>query len=110
MHPDLHSRYAHERLEDDHAGIDADADGTATLEPEAITIRPAHEGDAHAVELLAELDSCDVPDGELLVAEVEGAVEAAVAVESGETVANPFSTSGEAVVLLKLRADQLRAA
>jgi hypothetical protein len=51
-----------------------------------------------------------VPPGPLLVAEIEGSVEAAVAVEGGETLANPFSPSGEAVSLLRLRAEQLRAA
>jgi hypothetical protein len=110
LHPDLHSRYAHERLEDDHAGAAAADEGTATLEPAAITIRPARSDDSPAVELLAELDASRIPEGALLVAEVEGTVEAAVALESGETVANPFSTSGEAVTLLHVRADQLRAA
>jgi hypothetical protein len=110
LHPDLHSRYAHERLEDDHSGTEPEADGTATLEPETITIRPLQEEDVAAVELLAELEESHVPPGRLLVAEVEGTIEAAVAVEGGETVANPFSTSGEAVSLLRIRAAQLRAA
>jgi hypothetical protein len=51
-----------------------------------------------------------VPPGPLLVAEVEGTIEAAVAVEGGETIANPFAASGEAVSLLRIRAAQLRAA
>ena len=110
MHPDLHSRYAHERLEDDHSGAEAEPDGTATLEPEKITIRPLQQDDVRAVELLAELEECAIPPGPLLVAEVEGSIEAAVAVEGGETVANPFSASGEVVSLLRLRAEQLRAA
>ena len=110
MHPDLHSRYASERLKDHHGGAEPEADGTATLEAETITIRPLQGADVAAVELLAELEESRVPPGRLLVAEVEGTIEAAVAVEGGETVANPFSASGEAVSLLRIRAAQLRAA
>ena len=110
MHPDLHSRVASERLKDDHAAIEPESDGTATLEPEEITIRPLRDDDAAAVERLAQLDSSSVPEGPLLVAEVQGTVEAAVALESGETVANPFAPSAEVVTLLHVRADQLRAA
>ena len=45
MQPDLHSRFASERLKDDHDGLQPEDDGTATLEPESITIRPLQEGD-----------------------------------------------------------------
>ena len=110
MQPELHARFASERLKDDHAGLEPDPDGTATLEPETITIRPLQDGDTAAVELLAELEERRVPPGPLLLAEVEGTVEAAVGVEDGETIANPFARSGEAVSLLRLRAEQLRAA
>jgi len=34
------SRFASERLKDDHDGIQPEDDSTATLEPESITIRP----------------------------------------------------------------------
>ena len=108
MHPDLHSRFASERLKDDHDGLAAEADGTPTLAPEEITIRPLREEDVDAVERLAELDARPVPPGPLLLAEVEGTVEAAVALEGDEAIANPFAPSGEAVSLLRLRADQLR--
>ena len=110
LHPDLHSRFASERLKDGHHGLEPEADGTATLEPETITIRPLRADDVGAVERLAELDERPVPPGQLLLAEVEGTVEAAVALDGGETIANPFARSGEAVSLLELRADQLRAA
>jgi hypothetical protein len=107
MEPELHSRYASERLKDDHAGIEPEQDGTATLEPESITIRPMRDDDAAAVELLAELEERPIPRGPLLLAEVEGTIEAAVGLEGGETIANPFARSGEAVSLLELRAGQL---
>jgi len=110
MQPDSLSRFASERLKDDHDGIQPEDDGTATLEPESITIRPLREEDVPAVELLAELEERPVPPGPLLLAEVEGTIEAAIGLEGGETVANPFSESGAAVSLLHVRAAQLRAA
>ena len=110
MQPDSLSRFARERLKDDHDGIQPEDDGTATLEPESITIRPLRVEDVPAVELLAELEERPVPPGPLLLAEVEGTIEAAIGVEGGETVANPFSESGGAVSLLHVRAAQLRAA
>ena len=110
MQPELHSRFASERLKDDHAGLEPDPDGTATLEPETITIRPLREEDVAAVELLAELDSSPVPPGPLLLAEVEGTIEAAIGLNGGRPIANPFASSAEAVSLLYVRAEQLRAA
>lgn len=85
MQPDLHARFASERLKDDHDGLQPEDDGTATLEPETITIRPLQEGDATAVELLAQLDERPVPRGPLLLAVVEGSIEAAIGVETRET-------------------------
>ena len=110
MQPELHSRMASERLKDDHDGLRPEDDGTATLEPESITIRPLREGDVAAVELLAELEERPVPPGPLLLADVDVTVEAAIGLAGGETVANPFSESAGAVSLLHLRAAQLRAA
>ena len=51
-----------------------------------------------------------MPPGPLLLAEVEGTIEAAIGLEGGETVANPFSQCASAVSLLHVRAAQLRAA
>ena len=110
MQPDSLSRFASERLKDDHDGIRPEDDGTATPTPESITIRPLGAEDVAAVARLAELDERPVPPGPLLLAEVDGAIEAAIGVAGGETVANPFSESAGAVSLLHLRAAQLRAA
>ena len=110
MQPDLHARFASERLKDDHDGLQPEDDGTATLEPQSITIRPLREDDVHAVEQLAELEERPVPPGPLLLAEIDGTIEAAIGLEGRETVANPFSGSAGAVSLLHVRAEQLRAA
>ena len=110
MQPELHSKFASERLKDDHSGLEPEDDGTATLLPETITIRPLREDDVAAVQLLAELEERPVPPGPLLLAVVEGTIEAAIGVEGRETIANPFSGSASAVSLLHVRAAQLRAA
>ncbi len=110
MHPELHSQFARERLKDDHEGLEPEPDGTATLAPETITIRPLRADDIPAVRLLAELEARPVPPGRLLLAEVEGTIEAAISLEGRETIANPFAESSVAVSLLHVRAAQLRAA
>ena len=110
LHPDLHSRVASERLKDDHGGLEPEGDGTPTLDPETITIRPLGEDDAAAVERLAALDERPVPPGPMLVAEVDGTVEAAIGLAGCETISNPFAASAAAVTLLHVRAVQLRAA
>jgi hypothetical protein len=110
LQPELHSLFASERLKDDHSGLRPEPDGTPTLEPQSITIRPLRDDDVAAVERLAELEERRVPAGTLLLADVEGTIEAAVAIESGDAIANPFAASAAMVSLLELRADQLRAA
>ena len=110
MQPDLHSRFASERLKDDHGRLEPEHGGSALVLSETITIRSFHEGDEAAVELVAELDDRPVPPGPLLVAEIEGTVEAAVGMSGGETIANPFAACADVVELLHARAEQLRAA
>ena len=73
-----------------------------------VAIRSLGPEDETAVAALAELDSAAPPRGRLLGAEIEGRLVAAVAIETGEAVADPFSRSGELRALLELRAAQLR--
>jgi len=79
-----------------------------TQNTSGLTIRRLHAHDAAAVERLAQLDSGTVPTGELIGAEVEDKLLAVVSLTSGESVADPFSRSGELRALLELRAAQLR--
>lgn len=74
----------------------------------AITIRLLGETDAERIAQLAQLDSSQPPAGELLGIEVEGRLLAAVSVEGGELIADPFARSEEFRALLALRAEQLR--
>jgi hypothetical protein len=74
-----------------------------------LSIRRATARDTETVERLATLDSARVPEGELLIAEVDGEAVAAAPVEGGRPVADPFRRTAEIVSLLELRAAQLRA-
>jgi hypothetical protein len=78
--------------------------------PPAVVIRRAVEADRPAVERLAALDSAHVPRGDVLLALVDDVPWAALSVDDGGTVADPFRPSAEAVDLLRIRAAQLRAA
>ena len=73
-----------------------------------LTLRYATSADGAALERLAQLDSRHVPAGTVLTAAVDGDVWAAVSVEHGDAVADPFRPTGELVSLLHERARQLR--
>jgi hypothetical protein len=81
---------------------------TTHTQPE-ITIRPATPADQAELRRLAQLDSSQLPEGDLLVAAVGGEIRAAVCVQSGNAIADPFHRSAELVRMLSLRVDQLRA-
>jgi hypothetical protein len=73
-----------------------------------LTIRQADAADAGALSRLAALDSAYPPTGNALLAEVGGELWAAVAIDSGAAIADPFRPSGELVDLLQLRASLAR--
>lgn len=74
-----------------------------------IAIRPATAEDAATIARLAALDSATVPSGALLLGTVDGRPLAAVSVDTGAAVADPFSPTAELVALLRQRADHLGA-
>ena len=73
----------------------------------ALKIRQAGPLDEMAIRRLAQLDSAEKPDGQLLVAENGDELVAALPVEGGRVVADPFRRTAEAIELLRLRARQL---
>jgi hypothetical protein len=79
-------------------------------DPTTLVIRRALDADRPAVERLAQLDSAPTPSGELLVGEVDGVIRAALRLDDGVSVADPFWPSRELVELLDLRAARLRPA
>jgi hypothetical protein len=66
-----------------------------------LTIRPADLADLAGLDRLAALDSARPPTGDVLVAEVGGELWAAVEVETGAAIADPFRPSGDLVTLLR---------
>jgi hypothetical protein len=68
-----------------------------------LTIRHADASDTGALIRLAALDSAAPLTGEALLAEVGGELWAAVEVDSGAAIADPFRPSGELVDLLRLQ-------
>ena len=73
-----------------------------------LVIRPATDADATAVDRLAVLDSSSPPTGDVLLAEMNDELWAALAVETDAAVADPFRPSGELVDLLRFRAKGVR--
>jgi hypothetical protein len=82
-------------------------DMTATQET-SITIRLATDDDAPALRRLAQLDGARLPEGELLVAEADGELRAALRITDSAYVADPFFPSRELVGMLDVRAKRLR--
>jgi hypothetical protein len=75
-----------------------------------LTLRICTEADLPELQRLAERDSSVVPAGRLLAAEASGRLLAAMSIDGGEVVADPFVATGDAVDLLRRRALQLRRA
>lgn len=79
----------------------------ADTELGAVTIRRLGPADLDAVERLAQRDSLPTPPGWLLGAERDDALVAAISVDTGELVADPFRPTAEVAELLRVRARQL---
>jgi hypothetical protein len=73
----------------------------ATMAPE-IKIRQATSNDAFALRRLAALDDRPALRGEVLLAEQAGELRAALSLDSGRVVANPFAATAELVEMLRV--------
>ena len=73
-----------------------------------ITVRLADYTDARALLDLAALDSAQVPAGDLVVAESDGEIVAAMPLDGGSPIADPFRGTALIVQMLELRAAQIR--
>jgi hypothetical protein len=76
----------------------------------AITIRLATADDTLALRRLAQLDGTRLPEGELLVAEADGEIRAALRIADSAYVADPFFPSRALVGMLDTRAKAIRRA
>jgi hypothetical protein len=73
----------------------------------AVELRLATAADADAMRQLAELDDAAELDGPVLLAVVGGRAVAAIALDDGRVVADPFVSTAHAVALLRVRAGHL---
>jgi hypothetical protein len=71
---------------------------------DALVIRPAYPDDAPTLARLAALDSQRPLAGSAVVAERDGRILAAVALDGGRTIADPFAPTADLVALLRLHA------
>jgi hypothetical protein len=76
------------------------------LNPDVV-LRFATAADVGRLRTLAQLDSAPVPTGAVLIAEVGGRLRAALPLDGGAPVADPFRRSADIVQLLRMRAAQL---
>ena len=66
-----------------------------------LVIRPASAVDAADLDRLAELDSAEPLTGEVVLAYTGGDIRAALSVDSGRAISDPFWPSAELVELLR---------
>jgi hypothetical protein len=74
---------------------------------ETLTIRMAVPADAEALGRLAQLDSAPPPAVPMLVAEVGGELRAALPLDGGPAIADPFRRTAELIAILAERTRQL---
>ena len=73
-----------------------------------LTLRSFAARDIDGIQRLARLDSKRVPSGPVLVAEVGGDLVAALPLNGGPVLADPFKPTASIVELLRMRAAQLK--
>jgi|SRR5580704_6798969 hypothetical protein len=83
---------------------------TAATPVTRVTLRYAAAADAQGLRNLAELDSAEPLAGPALVAEIDGRIRAALPLDGGTPIADPFHRGAELLDLLRLRANHLRSA
>lgn len=75
----------------------------------AFHIRPARDQDAPALRRLAFLDSADPLTGRILIGEIDRVPAAAMSLDEGRIVADPFQKSDALRVHLRMRAAGIQA-
>ena len=74
----------------------------------SIALRLCRVGDDEALARLAALEEKPVPHGEFVIAEVDGRIVAALPLDGGPPLRDPFARTAHLLRLLELRAAQLR--
>jgi hypothetical protein len=86
----------------------ADERPAAERQSDPVTIRHAQPADLRSLQRLAALDSRRLPSGELFVAEVGEQLVAAVSIDTGAVIADPFEPTAAIVDLLRVHAEAVR--
>jgi len=77
---------------------------------DSVAVRLARPEDEAAIQKIASLDGKKAPSGRVLVAEADREIIAALAIDGGNAVADPFRWTSDVVALMEMRAEQLAAA
>lgn len=80
---------------------------TAPISADGVAIRAYRPDDAAAVEAVRQRDTRPMPEGALIVAEVNGEVAAARSLTTGEVIADPFRHTTHLVSMLETWARRL---
>ena len=114
MHPELMRQVAMARMADLHRDARryrrARATSTHASQPVRTAIQLRLSECLDELERLAALSERPLHDGDWIVADVDGVPVAAVSVDDGTTVYDPFRPTSQAVSLLRLRRKQVLAA
>jgi hypothetical protein len=81
-------------------------DDTAGMTSPSLVLRPATAADSAALARLAALDSARPLTGEVVLAQVDGEVRAALSLQTGRSIADPFHPSLELLPLLRAAAGE----
>ena len=73
-----------------------------------VALRLAQADEGRVVRRLAALDDAPALEGQALLALIDGEAVAALSLEDGRVVSNPFVRTHDAVALLRLRAEHLK--
>ena len=91
------------------ASADRRASGACQLELDPIVIRQSRTGDEPALQRLAALDTRPLPEGSLLLAEIDGELVAAAPLDlDAEPLGDPFRPTAALRELLTLQARHIR--
>jgi len=86
------------------------SDAVHASQTQTIALRIVASDEGEVVTRLAALDDARALDGQVLLAVADGEPIAALSLDDGRVVANPFVRTADAVALLRLREQHLRGA
>jgi hypothetical protein len=115
MHPQFRIDLLHERqhqleLDIRRTNLLARPAVQAPVTDDGVALRLCSVHDDAALERLAMLEGRSVPSGRLVLAEVNGTIVAALPLNGGAPLADPFRATAHLLPLLRLRASQLERA